>query len=128
LKSLKDKNHPEIAPTMDHRYMLNVVTSAIVNTPPPNAVIRLVASLAGKTHRTMHKSFTDETMIPLFQKDPDGGSRSQKYIMGRRNWCITTYDETTGELNFDIRVEIEKGIGRSKGYTVQAPPPRWERS
>ncbi|KAJ3726024.1 hypothetical protein C8R42DRAFT_424597 [Lentinula raphanica] len=126
-KSLKDKNAPEIQPQMDHRYMLNVVTSAIVNTPPPGGVIKLVASLAGKTHKTMHKSQTDETMIPLFAKEPDGSNRGQKYIMGRRNWCITSYDESTGDLKFDIRVEIEKGIGRSKGYAVTTPPPRWER-
>jgi hypothetical protein len=81
----------------------------------PNAVIKLVASLAGKTHKTMHKEQTDETMLPLFQTDPDDSIRGQKYIMGRRNWCITSYDETTGYLNFDIRVEKEKGGGRSKG-------------
>ncbi|KAG6841683.1 hypothetical protein C0991_008321 [Blastosporella zonata] len=36
LKTLKPKGsrQPEIAPTVDHRYMLNIVTSAIVNTPP----------------------------------------------------------------------------------------------
>ncbi|KIK59848.1 hypothetical protein GYMLUDRAFT_74300 [Collybiopsis luxurians FD-317 M1] len=126
-KSLKDKNTPEIPASMDHRYMVNIVTSAIVNTPPPNAVIKLVASLASKTHKTMHKVQTDETMIPLFQQDPDGTSRGQKYIMGRRNWCITSFDENAGDLNFDIRVEIEKGGGRSKGYSVSAPAPRWER-
>ncbi|KAJ3991526.1 hypothetical protein F5050DRAFT_1802118 [Lentinula boryana] len=127
-KSLKDKTNPEIPPPMDHRYMINIVTSAIVNTPPPGGVIKLVASLAGKTHKTMHRLQTDETMIPLFSKDPDGGHRGQKYIMGRRNWCMTSYDESTGDLNFDIRVEMEKGVGRSKGYAVSTPPPRWERN
>ena len=34
LKTLKVKNKPEVPPEQDHRYMLNVVTSAIVNTPP----------------------------------------------------------------------------------------------
>jgi len=34
LKTLvKDKKLPEVDPSIDHRYMLNVVTSAIVNTP-----------------------------------------------------------------------------------------------
>ncbi|KAF9069811.1 hypothetical protein BDP27DRAFT_1324632 [Rhodocollybia butyracea] len=127
-KSLKDKNSPEITPAMDHRYMVNIVTSAIVNTPPPNAVIRLVASLAGKTHKTMHRVQTDETMIPLFQQDPDGSPRGQKFIMGRRNWCITTYDSTTGDLKFDIRVEIEKGGGRTQGYPVSTPRPCWKNS
>lgn len=59
--------------------MLNVVTSAIVNTPPyvpfpsmlldhthksrPNGVITMVSSLASNNHRTMHHSETDETMV-----------------------------------------------------------------
>ncbi|KAF5391297.1 hypothetical protein D9757_001947 [Collybiopsis confluens] len=125
-KSLKDKNAPEIPPPVDHRYMINIVTSAIVNTPPPNAVIKLVAALANKTHRTMHKVQTDETMIPLFQQEPDGSSRNQKYIMGRRNWTKVSYEEGSGDLNFDIRVEIERGGGRSKGYSVSTPAPRWD--
>lgn len=33
-KTLKQKNKPEIAPEEDWRYMQNITTSAIVNTPP----------------------------------------------------------------------------------------------
>lgn len=33
-KSLRIKGKPEILPVNDHRYMVNVTTSAIVNTPP----------------------------------------------------------------------------------------------
>jgi len=124
-KTLRVKNSPEVLPAMDHRYMINVVTSAIVNTPPPNGVIALVSSLASKVHKTMHHEQTDETMIALFEKDPDGSSRKQKYIMGRRNYCITTWDEVTGDLVFTIRVEKEKGVGQTVGYTVRTPPPRW---
>ena len=47
----------------DHRYMLNVVTSAIVNTPPPVAVLRMVNKLSDKEHKTMHDLKTDETMV-----------------------------------------------------------------
>lgn len=39
--------------------------------------------------------------------------------MGRRNWCSVEYIDSTGELRFDIRVEIEKGIGRTKGCVVR---------
>ncbi|KAH7912158.1 hypothetical protein BJ138DRAFT_1005044 [Hygrophoropsis aurantiaca] len=115
----------EAPPATDFRYMINVVTSAIVNTPPPNGVITMVSTLATKTHRTMHYAETDETMYPLFSHEPDGTSRKNKFIMGRRNWCAAWWDFHTGEMVFDIRVEREKGVGDSVSYPVRTPPPRW---
>lgn len=47
----------------DHRYMLNVVTSAIVNTPPPPTVLKMVNKLSDREHKTMHDSETDEIMV-----------------------------------------------------------------
>ncbi|CCM03699.1 uncharacterized protein FIBRA_05845 [Fibroporia radiculosa] len=125
LKTLRKGKETEIPPAMDHRYMINVVSSAIVNTPPPKGVLTMVSTLATKTHRTLHHLQTDETMIPLFDKDTNGQSPKSKYIMGRRNWCAVRSDRGTGELVFNIRVEIEKGGGRTVGYAVRAPPPRW---
>ncbi|KAK7467073.1 hypothetical protein VKT23_004134 [Stygiomarasmius scandens] len=125
LKTLKEKNKPEMPSATDHRYMVNVVTSAIVNTPPPPTVISMVSSLANKTHKTLHHISTDEVMMPVFQTETDGTSRKQKFIMGRRNWCQTNWDEATGDLLFDLRVEKEKGLGTSVGYLVRVPPPRW---
>lgn len=46
-----------IAPETDHRYMLNVVTSAIVNTPPPAGAAKMVGTLAGNKHRTLRASY-----------------------------------------------------------------------
>ncbi|OBZ75883.1 hypothetical protein A0H81_04778 [Grifola frondosa] len=87
LKTLqKGKNRPDISPAMDYRYMLNIVSSAIVNTPPPNGVITMVSTLATKTHRTLHHLDTDESMIPIFETDTNGTAPKSKYIMGRRNW------------------------------------------
>lgn len=54
---------PVLAPERDHRYMLNVVTSAIVNTPPPAGVLKMVNQLSSKVHKTMHGQDTDETMV-----------------------------------------------------------------
>ncbi|EGO20988.1 hypothetical protein SERLADRAFT_351219 [Serpula lacrymans var. lacrymans S7.9] len=135
----------EIPPATDFRYMLNVVTSAIVNTPPPNGVITMVSTLATKVHKTLHHADTDESMIPLFEMEPDGSSRKQKFVMGRRNWCSVHWDNRTGDLVFDIRVEKQKGYGVTVGYVqvasrvrlllgiyimlpryaVRAPPPQW---
>ncbi|KIY71124.1 hypothetical protein CYLTODRAFT_419127 [Cylindrobasidium torrendii FP15055 ss-10] len=125
-KTLTQKKEPEVPPHMDHRYMLNVVTSAIVNTPPPAAVIGMVSSLATKIHKTLHAAQTDEISLPLFTHEPDGSARkSNKYIMGRRNWCAVDWDIRSGDLVYDIRVESEKGLGVTVGYPVRAPPPRF---
>jgi len=126
-KTLRQQKEADIPPPLDHRYMLNIVSSAIVNTPPPNAVLTMVSSLATKTHRTLHRIATDETMIPLFEKEPNGQPAKSKCIMGRRNWCAVWW-EASGDLLFDMRVEIEKGIGRTASYAVRAPPPRWTTS
>ncbi|KAF5365719.1 hypothetical protein D9758_003279 [Tetrapyrgos nigripes] len=125
-KTLKEKNQPEVPPAQDPRYMVNVVTSAIVNTPPPAGVITMVSSLASKTHKTLHHIKTDEIMMPVFQTETDGSSRKQKFIMGRRNWCQVSWDEGSGDLIFDLRVEKEKGAGTSVGYVTRVPPPRWK--
>ncbi|KAF8968403.1 hypothetical protein BDZ97DRAFT_1655223 [Flammula alnicola] len=125
LKTLKGKGKPEVQPISDYRYMVNIVTSAIVNTPPPNGVITMVSSLATKVHKTLHASQTDETMVPIFTKEPTGQSRKQKYIMGRRNWCRVEWDDQSGEITFDIRVEREKGGGVTTGYPMRVPPPGW---
>lgn len=88
---------------------------AIVNTPPPNGVLTMVGTLATKTHRTLHHMDTDESMLPVFSVDTNGGQPKSKYIMGRRNWCSVTWDSMSGDLVFDIRVEKDKGHGHTVG-------------
>ncbi|KIJ37701.1 hypothetical protein M422DRAFT_60910 [Sphaerobolus stellatus SS14] len=126
LKTLVKGKEPGIAPAVDHRYMLNVVSSAIVNTPPPNGVLTMVSVLSDKKHKTMHYCDTDETMAPLFERDTNGSASKSKFIMGRRNWCKVDWDATTGELVFTIQVEKEKGIGETVAYPISAPPPQWQ--
>ncbi|KAI0086636.1 hypothetical protein BDY19DRAFT_986462 [Irpex rosettiformis] len=117
---VKGKKEQDIPPAQDRRYMLNVVTSK-----PPNGVLTMVGTLATKTHRTLHHLDTDETMLPIFTHDPNGGSPKNKYIMGRRNWCSVDWLHPSGDLRFDIRVEKSKGQGQTEGYAVTSPPPRW---
>ncbi|KZT44122.1 hypothetical protein SISSUDRAFT_1111790 [Sistotremastrum suecicum HHB10207 ss-3] len=114
-----------IEPKSDYRYMLNVISSAIVNTPPPDGVLHMVSFLSTKTHKTMHYCDTDETMLPVFAKGSEGSSSKYKSVMGSRNYCSVWRDEKTGDLVFDIRVEIERGFGRTASYAVRAPPPAW---
>jgi hypothetical protein len=54
--------------------------------------------------------------LPFFAQDTDGTPSKGKFIMGRRNWCSVRWDQMTGGLSFDIRVEKEKGVGETVGY------------
>ena len=64
--------------------MANVVSSAIVNTPPPNNM----ADILNKRNKTHHfDSDTDEDMIPMFTQDVNGKLRNNKRLLPRRNWC-----------------------------------------
>lgn len=68
----------------DHRYMANIVSSAIVNTPPPE-MMGDILNKRNKIHHLDHE--TDENMIPMFSHDVDGKARNNKRLLPRRNWC-----------------------------------------
>ncbi|CAK7245920.1 MAG: hypothetical protein STHCBS139747_007525 [Sporothrix thermara] len=59
-----------IASENDYRFMVNVVSSAITNKPPPAAIANLLAR-RNKIHHL--NSSTDETLFKLFNKDPGAG-------------------------------------------------------
>ncbi|KAH9809178.1 hypothetical protein Tdes44962_MAKER06205 [Teratosphaeria destructans] len=68
----------------DFRYMPNVVSSAIVNTPPPNAM----ADILNRRNKVHHlDDATDEDLIPMFDTDIDGRKRNNKHLLPRRNYC-----------------------------------------
>ncbi|KAF2835501.1 hypothetical protein M501DRAFT_436678 [Patellaria atrata CBS 101060] len=68
----------------DHRYMPNVISSAIVNTPPPDMMADIL-NKRNKIHHLDHE--TDEDMIPIFTHDVDGKPRNNQHLLPRRNWC-----------------------------------------
>lgn len=68
----------------DHRYMPNVVSSAIVNTPPPN----IMGDVLNKRNKIHHlDAETDEDMIPMFEQDVNGKPRNNLHLLPRRNFC-----------------------------------------
>jgi hypothetical protein len=68
----------------DHRYMPNVISSAIVNSPPGD----MLADVLNKRNKVHHlDEFTDENMIGVFHTDVDGKPRNNKTLLPRRNWC-----------------------------------------
>lgn len=57
----------EIPVKNDHRYTVNIVSSAITNHPPPQAVANILAK-RNKIHHL--DSETDETLLNIFDRDP----------------------------------------------------------
>lgn len=113
-------------PRMDPKFSLAVITSAIVNAPPPPAVINMLNKLAKKTHRSLWKHGTKEGAVPVFELDLNDQKQNDRYIMGARNWCAVKRDAGTGDLEFELRIEKSKGSGQTKSYPVKAPPPAWQ--
>lgn len=69
----------------DHRYMPNVISSAIVNTPPPT----MMADVLNKRNKIHHlDAETDENMIPMFSHDVDGSRRNNNHLLPRRNFAV----------------------------------------
>jgi hypothetical protein len=68
----------------DFRYMPNVISSAITNAPPPDAM----ADILNRRNKVHHlDADTDEDMIPIFTHDVNGKPRNNKRLLNRRNWC-----------------------------------------
>jgi hypothetical protein len=84
------KPHLKVPAVQDHRYMANVISSAITNKPPPGAVANLLAR-RNKIHHLDHD--TDETLLNLFDKQPGGkvkGAASNLCTMPSRNYASLT--------------------------------------
>lgn len=64
--------------------MPNIISSAIVNAPPPD----LLADVLNKRNKVHHfDKNTEEDMIPIFQTGVDGKPRNNKRLLPHRNWC-----------------------------------------
>ncbi|PSN61804.1 hypothetical protein BS50DRAFT_592740 [Corynespora cassiicola Philippines] len=66
----------------DFRYMPNVISSAITNKPPPQAVANLLAK-RNKIHHLDHD--TDETLLEIFDRDPGHSERTNGVANGVAN-------------------------------------------
>ncbi|KAK4044516.1 hypothetical protein C8A01DRAFT_42698 [Parachaetomium inaequale] len=79
----------------DYRYIVNVVSSAIVNKPPPAAVANLLAR-RNKIHHLNHD--TSETLLKLFDKDPGDSQKTAAHnnvTMPSRNFAMITENSPT---------------------------------
>jgi len=72
----------------DHRYIVNVISSAITNAPPPEAVGD-VLNARNKLHRMDHH--TAENLMNIFEEGVDGSRRLvNKTCYTARNYCVIT--------------------------------------
>lgn len=113
----------------DHRYMPNVVSSAIVNTPPPV----MMADVLNKRNKIHHLDpETDEDMIPMFERDVDGTKRNNKHLLPRRNFCVireyqpghTPPASPAPKESQEFGERFEEGRGRDTQY----PPSSMKRT
>ncbi|KAK6533101.1 hypothetical protein TWF281_007258 [Arthrobotrys megalospora] len=75
----------------DFRYMVNVVSSAIVNTPPPNALADLL-NKRNKIHKLQRDTY--EEQIKIFFTDPKGKKRNNNTTLPARNYCRISENQT----------------------------------
>lgn len=91
----------------DHRFIVNVVSSAITNKPPPKAVANLLA----RRNKIHHLDRTcDETLMPYFDKQPGGqekGASWNRVTMPSRNYACLT-EVVTPASNGDAGLETAK--------------------
>ncbi|KAL1955042.1 hypothetical protein VTO42DRAFT_333 [Malbranchea cinnamomea] len=94
---LHDPSHPT-----DHKTMYQIISSPVVNGPPPSYILRLLNGSSNKPlyipangQRSTPSTPTDtkEDMLELFQTDVAGQPREQKRLMARRNYvAVVAYD------------------------------------
>ena len=116
-----------IPPERDHRYMANIVSSAITNKPPPQAVANLLAR-RNKIHHLDHD--TDETLMPFFDRDPGASKKTAAFnnvTMPSRNYAIITEaralaSATTGLTNGSGAVGASVNGEVTNGAAPASPP------
>ena len=118
----------------DHRYMLNIISSAIANRPPADRVADILNRcdrghyLGGRGGKDDDKR-TREEMLDVFGVDVDGSARSNVHLLPRRNWCEISEvgSSSSSRVNSDLQVwlhaEVEQGHpgGWTRGYQVVVP-------
>lgn len=79
------RGEKELTPIEDPKLMYQVVSSAIVNMPPPRNALRAYHYLGTKWHPF---GDTEEEFMNFFERMPEGGRKlMHRKIMPNRNWC-----------------------------------------
>ncbi|KAL4900602.1 hypothetical protein BDW74DRAFT_94732 [Aspergillus multicolor] len=111
-----DPGHPS-----DHKTMYQLISSSVVNSPPPSYIIKMLHSsnkplyVPANGHRSTpsQPSDTKEDMMEIFQNDVTGQAREHKKLMGRRNYiAIVAYDpDSIGGSQMSLAMYGQQGGG-----------------
>jgi len=86
----------KLNPSEDPRMMYQVISSAIVNMPPPRNA--LIAYHYMKTKWTPFTN-TEEELLDLFERMPEGGRKLRhRKLMPNRNWCFFEQIGASGDI------------------------------
>ncbi|KAG0085859.1 hypothetical protein BGZ92_008646 [Podila epicladia] len=115
-------------PEKDPQLMYQVISSAIVNIPPPDGVISLL-HFQDKVHILEGRVKTYEDMYPMFTTDVDGTPLQNDKLLPRRNYSHGFFNAHTGSLEVTIFAENVRGGPEhtpggdrgTKGYTIHVP-------
>ncbi|KAL4783486.1 hypothetical protein BJX76DRAFT_255559 [Aspergillus varians] len=110
-----DPAHPS-----DHKTMYQLISSSVVNSPPPSYIIKMLHAsnkplyVPSNGHRSTpsQPSDTKEDMMEIFQNDVTGQVREHKKLMGRRNYvAIVAYDpDTIGGSQTSLSMYGQQGL------------------
>ncbi|CAF0953173.1 unnamed protein product [Adineta steineri] len=98
------KNHTknDMAPIYDSKLMYQIISSAIVNLPPPKAAIYVAHLMKTKWYPIQN---TEEELIDFFQREPETGRKLRhRKILPNRNWC---YFEQCDEIDPSIHTVVK---------------------
>ncbi|CAO3568087.1 unnamed protein product [Mortierella alpina] len=115
-------------PEKDPQLMYQIISSAIVNEPPPEGVIKLL-HFQDKVHILEGRVKTYEDMYPLFTQDVDGSPLQMDKLLARRNYSHGQFNHHTGGLEVTIFAENVRGGPEhtpgadrgTKGYSIHVP-------
>ena len=94
-----------IVQNVDPRYMVNIVSSAITNAPPPKAVANLLAN-RNKTHHL--NAYTDENLMTIFRRNPEGKTNLFNHTtLPARNFCLIA-EHAGRDVDVDVDVDVEE--------------------
>ncbi|KAJ1960271.1 hypothetical protein GGI12_003889 [Dipsacomyces acuminosporus] len=112
--------NPELPPNADYRFMPQIISSAIMNVPPPNMVIRAVHTSAKKYSLD---EFTNEKMYRLFEWDVNGKAppNNNTKLLARRNF--SSYVENLDDSSLIVHIHVQnEGKPGTTPYRVHVPP------
>lgn len=96
-------------PQRDPRLIFNVISSAITNAPPPDAMATLLNKRSNGHH---FNKYCDEDMVPLFDHSVNGKSQlSNQQFLNRRNWADLILAPQS-----KYREQMNEGLVREPGY------------